>query len=1082
MNVPGSTCSRATIEQFLADQLSSQELSAFEDHLESCLSCRENLDNLAAERSWWDEARLYLSAAGQSNDDGAPGKSEDETAQTLFGLKSYLAPTDDPRMLGRLGPYEIVGIIGCGGMGIVLKGFDGPLNRYVAIKVLGPHLAMNPLSRQRFAREAKAAATVVNLNVIAIHSVSEANGLPYFVMLYVRGPSLEKRLRDAGTFSVVEILRVGMQIASGLAAAHAQGVVHRDIKPANIMLEEGIERVTITDFGLARVADDASMTQSGVVAGTPQYMSPEQARGDAVDPRSDLFSLGSVLYALCTGQPPFQATGTMGVLKRVEECRPRPIRAINPEIPALLARIIERLHAKNPAERFQSAAEVAVLLEGYLAHLGQPEMVPAPEMAAVAKKTGRNLVRRLISLTPSLLVLIALGFGGGAWLAGCGGPPAAKKETFKEISERLSPVLIQDFRKLPDALGLSRFGANIVGLSASPYGQGAYLATVALVHGKNISRLQPLPDGLVYRNVEIAKHVQILSEGLQIKVQKPYTVRSGKGLGVQTTFGLRGDFDITATFENFQGDTPVKIEGWGNGVGFSLTIQPTEGPILSIARTVRFDSEGITWDKFGANRQSFLPSKDTVGRFRFLRTGPTLYCLWAPGTQGDDFQILEQSEIGTNDIKTAWLNVFTGNQRMNVEARVLEWQIRGQKETNPVHDASKAPGSLKIPAINTAKGALAGALLLGMVITLSLALGAWLFIRRCRCNDLSAVADDPTQNLPFHSSMGGEMRKDGVKKKWLQPSVLVYLKRPVFLAFLILVILGIASACWFISSGCATTSENEDSKPAFVELPTAFYHDFRRPLENNVENKLLPPELELFQVTDKKTLHMEPEGLRISIKRAPSWGVGVKTTFGLKGDFEVTTGFEILKWGPPIDNRLGVSLGVSPVQGGSNAYTAMDRFVSTDGTQGVRWYSKKLKVDRQVPYTGNFCRLRLTRKATTLQYSWSPKTQGEDFKEIGQSEWPYDVDHVRLVLFNSQSHSELDVRFLDLRIRVGKEKSTGFDPSQEKVFNPAKGWLAKGLLIGMVITLLLALCVWLFVRRRRRRELTADTLDKPKLS
>ena len=310
-------------------------------------------------------------------------------------------------------------------MGIVLKAFDGPLNRYVAIKVLGPHLAMNPVSRQRFAREAKAAATVVNLNVIAIHSVAEANGLPYFVMPYVRGPSLEKRLQQVGVFSVVEILRIGMQIASGLAAAHAQGVVHRDIKPANIMLEEGIERVTITDFGLARAADDASMTQTGVVAGTPQFMSPEQARGEVVDHRSDLFSLGSVLYALCTAQPPFRATSSLGVLKRVEESQPRPIREINLDIPDLLIRIIERLHAKKPAERFQNADEVAVLLEGYPAHLGQPGTVPAPELGPAL---GDERKRRKWQSLGVSIILLCLGFGFAAWFAGCGGEANPKEE------------------------------------------------------------------------------------------------------------------------------------------------------------------------------------------------------------------------------------------------------------------------------------------------------------------------------------------------------------------------------------------------------------------------------------------------------------------------------------------------------------------------------------------------------------------------------------------------------------------------------------------------------------------------------
>src|SRR5262249_48641709 len=148
--------------------------------------------------------------------------------------------------------------------------------------------------------EGRAAAAVSHEHIVAIHGVDEANGLPYLVMEYVSGISLQERLDRSGPLETKEILRIGMQVASGLAAAHAQGLIHRDIKPANILLENGFERVKITDFGLARAVDDASLTQSGVLAGTPMYMAPEQARGEALDHRADLFSLGSVLYALCT--------------------------------------------------------------------------------------------------------------------------------------------------------------------------------------------------------------------------------------------------------------------------------------------------------------------------------------------------------------------------------------------------------------------------------------------------------------------------------------------------------------------------------------------------------------------------------------------------------------------------------------------------------------------------------------------------------------------------------------------------------------------------------------------------------------
>ena len=154
---------------------------------------------------------------------------------------------------------------------------------------------------------------MVHDNVIAIHGVSEFNSLPYLIMPYVKGQSLQIRIDRHGPLSVAEILRIAVQTARGLSAAHDQGLVHRDIKPANILLPENVERVLITDFGLARAADDASLTRSGVIAGTPQYMSPEQARGEGIDHRSDLFSFGSMMHAMATGHPPFRAETPYGI-------------------------------------------------------------------------------------------------------------------------------------------------------------------------------------------------------------------------------------------------------------------------------------------------------------------------------------------------------------------------------------------------------------------------------------------------------------------------------------------------------------------------------------------------------------------------------------------------------------------------------------------------------------------------------------------------------------------------------------------------------------------------------------------------
>ncbi|TWU58992.1 Serine/threonine-protein kinase PrkC [Rubripirellula tenax] len=306
-----------------------------------------------------------------------------QTADVLSReIRGWLDPTDDPQSLGRFAGYEIVGIVGHGGMGIVLKGFESSLNRYVAIKVLAPRLATNGNARKRFAREAQAAAAVRHDNVIAIHRVDDWHGLPFLVMPYVGGISLQKRIDIEGSLNIEQTLRVGVQIASGLAAAHAQGLVHRDIKPANILLEQGVERVTITDFGLARAADDASVTRTGVIAGTPQYMSPEQAEARQIDARSDLFSLGSVLYAMATGRPPFRGDHSFEVLKRIVNEPTRPIREIEASVPEWFEQLVARLHCKFPNDRFDSAEQVANLLEDCLAHVQQPTTTPLPEAVA----------------------------------------------------------------------------------------------------------------------------------------------------------------------------------------------------------------------------------------------------------------------------------------------------------------------------------------------------------------------------------------------------------------------------------------------------------------------------------------------------------------------------------------------------------------------------------------------------------------------------------------------------------------------------------------------------------------------------
>lgn len=394
------------------NELDDVELQSCERHLEWCGSCREQLEMRSADAVIWQSARTFL-----LDDDfdqqrfGCEGQTANEKGDGAAQLLKFLAPTDDPHMLGRLGSYEVSGIVGAGGMGIVLKAFEPSLARFVALKVLAPSFWKDHQARERFAREARAAASIVDDNVIEIYGVDEVNEIPFFAMPYLRGDTLQARIDRQGPFRTEEILRVAMQVASGLAAAHAQGLVHRDIKPANILLGTGADRVRITDFGIVRSPSDPNITQSGFVAGTPQFMSPEQVRGESIDGRSDLFSLGSVMYAMCAGRPPFQANSNYELLHKIVSSEFAPLEEMNPAIPDWLAAIVAKLLRPAPADRFQSAAELAQQLEQCLASLQHSTSRALPKtvtrLEAKYRRQRRSNSRRI--LLGGLVMCMCLG-------------------------------------------------------------------------------------------------------------------------------------------------------------------------------------------------------------------------------------------------------------------------------------------------------------------------------------------------------------------------------------------------------------------------------------------------------------------------------------------------------------------------------------------------------------------------------------------------------------------------------------------------------------------------------------------------
>lgn len=356
--------------------------------------------------------------------DSQPDRTEDDE-DTEDGLQ-FLAPAQSPDELGRLGGYRVLRVLGLGGMGMVLEADDPRLGRRVAIKVIRPRAATSPKAVQRFLQEARAAAAVEHDHIVPIWHIGEDNGVPYIVMPFLRGESLDARLKREPALRAADIIRIGIEAAEGLAAAHAKGLVHRDIKPANLWLEAPRGRVKVLDFGLARLTSEAGhLTQSGAIVGTPAFMAPEQGRGQGVDARSDLFSLGAVLYRMATGRTPFRGTDTMSMLTSLATDIPAHPQTYNPELPPHLAELIVRLLAKDPAKRPQSAREVIALLAPptveALAESGErrPEFafdddatqldVPRPEPEpARSPKRKRGRAGLLVGLAAAVLLI-----GGG---------------------------------------------------------------------------------------------------------------------------------------------------------------------------------------------------------------------------------------------------------------------------------------------------------------------------------------------------------------------------------------------------------------------------------------------------------------------------------------------------------------------------------------------------------------------------------------------------------------------------------------------------------------------------------------------
>ena len=355
---------------------------------------------------------LYCNRCGSSTHAG--NEADPESTATFRENRAPLSP--DTLLAGR---YRIIKIAGRGGMGIVYEAEDTKLSRHVALKLLPPELTIDPVTRKRFIHEARAAAALVSPNICTIHEIHDEGTDPFISMEFIDGSSLRERLKK-GPLGVHRAVDIAIQVASGLQAAGRKGIIHRDVKCANIMLTRD-GQAKIMDFGLAKVADSTMSTKAGAVMGTAAYMSPEQGRGECVDGRTDVWSLGVVLYEMLSGQLPFKGESGASIVYAILHTQPRRLREVKPDIPEDLDKLVEVAMAKDPEDRYSSAGEMLLDLRKCLAGLG-PESDQEAPIFGLPQRT-----RAKVPVALGLLVMILA----AVWLT------SRKQDPGKGITPRL---------------------------------------------------------------------------------------------------------------------------------------------------------------------------------------------------------------------------------------------------------------------------------------------------------------------------------------------------------------------------------------------------------------------------------------------------------------------------------------------------------------------------------------------------------------------------------------------------------------------------------------------------------------------
>ena len=294
----------------------------------------------------------------------------------------------EPPKIPDIGKYHILELVGEGAMGVVYKAKDSVLDRTVAVKVMNDAIARHEELRQRFLREAQAAASLQHPNVVSIYDLGEVDGHLYIAMEFVQGADLETLIQNGEPLSLQEKLDIVIDVLSGLTFAHKRGIVHRDIKPANIRIAED-GRAKLMDFGVAHLTS-SKLTSTGASLGTPVYMSPEQITGGKATPATDVFAVGAVLYELLTGAKPFDAPTLQGLFYKILTDKPKPVRELMPGLPTALDHIVEKAMAKEVPQRYQNALDMANDLSGVRAMLSGPSLPTSVSLSVTVEHAIRK--------------------------------------------------------------------------------------------------------------------------------------------------------------------------------------------------------------------------------------------------------------------------------------------------------------------------------------------------------------------------------------------------------------------------------------------------------------------------------------------------------------------------------------------------------------------------------------------------------------------------------------------------------------------------------------------------------------------